>query len=37
MTIKIHKRDGILYIQNSDLTIEDQELFVHLNALFNKR
>ncbi len=37
MTVKIYKRDGISYIHNSDLTVEDQELFVHLNALFNKR
>jgi len=31
MSVKTHKRDGISYIQNSDLTVEDQELF----SLFN--
>jgi hypothetical protein len=31
MSVKIHKRDGISYIQNSDLSVEDQELF----GLFN--
>jgi len=31
MTVKIHKCDGISYIHNSDLTVEDQELF----GLFN--